>query len=836
MKQIKRLISLLTVAAVIIGCLGSFAAYAANGSSRVGAYDPEKRLTALGFMDEGDIDAAAEKMSRAMFVRTAVRIYMASSNIPSWGAQTFRDVTADSLGAAEIQLAANSGLIDSGELFYPDEPISYSDAEKILVRVLGYEPMAERSGYMAAATSAKVFRGVNAAFLMKDALKALDNALECPRMKGVTYGSGTRYETSDTDTLLLRAGFDKKSVTITEIDVANSSITADGVTYKTENVDLGAIPEGTAYIYIRESDDVVVFVETRGETELLYDFIEYVNDSDKHELIYGGGIDEVTLRNTEKTYKTDKDAKITFAEGEGAGDYVGAFAKIILRDGKIAKMEAYPLSEGGLIYRADDQKIKYISRTLAENIIKDFDTVTEREIYIDGVRHTDMKDIKAEYVFDYWYDEVKDKIIVVTSSRKVEGLFESYSGNDITIDGVRYELSRDKKLAVQSYLTKRYDGDTDYKTLLRHQVVAYIDDNKCIRFIKMNEKLSQLNEFYGVVTKAKQDKNSLDTSRRIEVYRLTGQKGLERYEVAKKLSADSLSFDYVVSVAADYKGNGFLKFTLNGNNEIKKIEKPEYWGFQKTTTTIGETIEAIPGLSFKKATMFALIKNDGEFTVKPLTWENIKKTRTINDVRFTMVSDFDIMHNPVPRFIAFTDNIEYLYSGYTNMQVLEEICNLPDDKVELNFAQGGKYVVTRDFAEKNKLTERCFVRYSDRRLGDDPILVHSRYDMSGDPDTWETTPYTQDASQGFFKMDSIRYRDDNVVQFETAGVPSEVYLLDEWYTVIEYNERTGKCTRRALADVKPGDKVWYYVAEWPSPKSIQVILYIKNGMTPQTAE
>ena len=275
MKQIKRLISLLTVAAVIIGCLGSFAAYAAGGSSRVGAYDPEKRLTALGFMDEGDIDAAAEKMSRAMFVRTAVRIYMASSNIPSWGAQTFRDVTADSLGAAEIQLAANSGLIDSTELFYPDEPISYSDAEKILVRVLGYEPMAERSGYMAAATSAKVFRGVNAAFLMKDALKALDNALECPRMKGVTYGSGTRYETSDTDTLLLRAGFDKKSVTITEIDVANSSITADGVTYKTENVDLGAIPEGTAYIYIRESDDVVVFVETRGETELLYDFIEF---------------------------------------------------------------------------------------------------------------------------------------------------------------------------------------------------------------------------------------------------------------------------------------------------------------------------------------------------------------------------------------------------------------------------------------------------------------------------------------------------------------------------------------------------------------------------------
>ena len=291
MKQIKRLISFLTLAAVIIGCLGSFAAYAASGSARVGAYDPEKRLTALGFMDEGDVDPTAEKMSRALFVKTAVRIYMASSNIPAWGTSSFRDVSADSFGAAEIQFAANSGLIDSGELFYPGEPISYSDAERILVKVLGYEPMAERSGYMAAATSAKVFRGVNAAFLMQDALKALDNALECPRMKGVAYGSGTRYETSDTDTLLLRAGFEKKHVTIETIDVANSSITADGVPYKTENTDLGAIPEGTAYIYIRKSDDTVVFIETRGETELLYDFIEYVNDSDNHGLIYGSGID-----------------------------------------------------------------------------------------------------------------------------------------------------------------------------------------------------------------------------------------------------------------------------------------------------------------------------------------------------------------------------------------------------------------------------------------------------------------------------------------------------------------------------------------------------------------
>lgn len=832
MRYIKRFVSLLTVLTIVLGCFGMFKVYAAGGSSRTGAYEPIKRLTALGFLQDGDISTDDEGMSRALFVRTAVRIYMAGAHIPNWGTSTYSDVNTDTLGSAEINFAANSGLTDSDEYFAPYENITYADAEKILVRVLGYTPMAEKNGYAEAANASKVFRGVSSAFKAKDALKALDNALECPRLKAVAYGTGVHYEETTSDTLLLNAGFEKKYAAVDKIDVSTGEICADGKVYHTENVNLGMIPEGKAYIYIRKSDEKVVFIETSGDTEIVYDFIECVNDSDKHEEMFGTGIESVYLRNSEKEYSVDKESTITLEDSDAAGDFVGAFAKIILKDGKIAKMQAYRLSEGGVIYRADDQKIKYISRDIAENVIKGFDTVTEREIYIDGVPVTDMKELQAEYTFDWHYNQEKDRITIVASSRVAEGLFEGYTGDKIKIDGIFYEVSRDIPLAVQNYTTKRYDENCSYKELLGYQVTAYIDDNKCVRFIKMNEQLSQINEFYGVITKASKGTNSLDSSRKLEIYRLTGGKGKQRYEVAERLSSESLSFEYAASVAADYSGNGFLKFTLNGKNEIKKIEKPEYWGFRRTATTIGDTIEAIPGLSFKKATMFALIENEGEFNVKPLNWENIKKTRTINNVKFTMVSDFDIRYNPVPRFVAFTENIEYLYSGYTSMQVLEEVCGVEDDKLQLSFAQGGTYVVSREFAEENNLTHQCFVRYSDRRLGDDPILVHSTFDMSGDPDTWESTPYSADTSAGFFAMDSIRYRDDNVVQFDKDGEPTEVFLLDEWYTVLEYNTRTGKCTKRTLSDIKKGDRVWCYVAEWPSPKSVQVILYISDGMTP----
>ncbi|MBP3361343.1 MAG: S-layer homology domain-containing protein [Clostridia bacterium] len=794
------------------------------------AADNAGRLTALGFMEREDLNRTDKKMSRELFVKTAVRLYVNADNLPDFNNFTFADVQSGSFAAKEIQFAADAGLIEKNEYFYPSEPITYTEAAEIMVKVLGYEPAAKQSDYMSATSQAKLLKNVSAVFDMKDALKMLDNALECPIMQAVYYGESVAYEVTDKESLLTKAGYTKNRVTLENADAGKGLIIADGKLYETENIDLGKIAEGRVNIYIRKSDDTVVYIEVTGDTRVLYDFIEYVNGDNGRGELYPNAVSKVTLRNDGSTYSVSDDAKVLFSDGAGAGSYTGCFAKVILNENKIVKLEAYPLRSGGLIYRADADKLKYITAKYAENVISGFSDLDSTEIYIDGVRYEQLSSLKADMVFDYWNNPEEDKFIIVASSRIAEGLLESCSPEELVIDGVGYELNSERPAAVQSYLSKKYTDEEQVSSLLGKQVAAYVDDNKCIRFIRMNEALSSISEFYGVITKAFSDGDEDD--RNLEIYLLTGKKGLGEYKVSDKLLKDSLSFEYAKSVARDYSGRGFLKFTLNGNGEIKKIEEPEYWGFTRTAAGFAEEIDGISGLSFRKAAMFALLEIDGRFTVKPITWENIKKTRTINNVRVTMVSDFDIEHNPIPRFIAFTDNIQYLYSQNTAIGILQEVSYLTDDKIRLTFADGSRYIVTKEFAEANRLTGRSLVRFSDRMLGDNPISVHSVYDMSGEPDTWQVTEYSQDLNAGFFTMDSVRLKDVNVIQFEKGGVPSEVYFLDQWCVVYEYNPATGKCIYSSLANLSEGDKVWYYVAEWPSPKSVQTIVFIKDGMTP----
>lgn len=832
MKVFSKLFALLVIFSVLISGIR------VNAASRDIPREAQ-RLEKLGFLDTADIDVNQAQMSRAVFVKTAVRMYLSGNAAPVYAEVDFEDVNPNGFASNEIQFALKAGLIEKTEYFYPENAISYDEAIKIIVRILGYGPAAELEGYLNAALKTKALKGVNAKFELKDALTLLDNALESPLMKPISYDGIASGKIDENSNLLTQSGFNVKKVDITKVDTLNSRIEANGEIYNTENVDLGAIPEGKAEIYVRNSDDIVIYIDVLGDTKIIYDFIEYVNDEQSEQAIYPSAIQEIFLRNSGETFYVEDDAGITLNEKTAAGNYINTFAKIITKNDKIAKIEAYSLRVGGLIYRADKQEIKYSTGKMPENVISGFDKVKELEIYVDGVRSSNMLDLKAEMVFDFWCNEDETKFIIVASSRTAEGRFESHDASSIYVDGIEYEMSETNKLIAQSYITKKYSDREDYRQFLSKAVKIYIDDNKYVRFIKIDESLSEMNEFYGVVLGVRST-SSFGDEYEVKVHKITGGTGEAIYKTASKLHADSLGMDYVASVAKDYDGRGFLKFSLNNKNEIKKVEVPEYWGSTATTNDIeDETTPRIAGVPLKKATMFALLNIDGQFTVKHITWEHLRGTRTANWSDMTIVSDFDIRYNPMPRFVALTKNCEYLCSYYTTLDVLERISWLPDDMARLEFAAGARYVVTNEFVAENKLSDRCFVRFRGKMLGENPLTFNTQtdvFDMSGEPETWRTDAYSPDKTSGFFKMDSIRFRDESVIQFETAGEPSEVYFLDEWQLVYEYNRRTGRFIRSSLEDISKGYPVWYYVAEWPSPKSVQVIIYESTSMVPETEE
>mgnify|MGYP002769684880 CR=1 FL=1 len=828
MKIFNRLLALLMILSVFIS---GIRVNAMSMSTSKEAY----RLEALGFLDAADIDESLTQMSKALFVKTAVRMYLAL-NVPSrYSEIDFKDVNPGDFAADEIQFALKSGLVEKTESFYPNSAISYDEAIKIIVRVLGYEPAAEKEGYNAAAVKAKVLGGVNSKFELKDALRLLDNALESPLMRQLSYGSSVEYSVEKERTLLTEAGIIIKSVYITNVDVHDGTIEADGTEYSTENVNLDSIPEGRAKIYVRNSDDTVIYIDVLGDTEVFYDFIEYVNGEQRSADIYPSAIRKLSLRNIGKTYAVETDAKITLNDSTISGSYVNTFAKIIVKQNKIVKAEAYTLRVGGLIYRADKQQIKYITGECPENTIIGFDKVDDLQVYVDGVKSSDMLKLKAEMVFDYWCSDDESKFIIVASSRNAAGKFDSHASGSIRVDGVKYEISAANKPVAQSYISKKYTDTEDYKKFLSQNVKIYIDDNKYVRFIKIDESLTEINEFYGVVLGVKKP-NGLDGEYEVKVYKITGGMGEEIYKVSSKLSSDSLGMDYVASVAKNYDGHGFLKFGLNGKNEIRKVEVPEYWGATTTTTQISEGWNnRIGGVPINKATMFALYNDNGEFTVHQFAWDSLKATQTRNQVPMTVVSDFDIRYNPVPRFIALTQNCTKLCSDYTTFDVLLDRYNNMDDKVSLEFAGGSSYSVTPEFVEENNLTGRCLVRFQRNIFGDAPFFLNPQndvYDLTGEPEEWKTNEYTQDKWNGFFKADSVRYRDESVVQFNIAGEPSEVYFIES-PRVYEYNRHRDMFIKRSFENIPSGCPVWYYAAEWPSPKGVHILIYETDSMVPQ---
>ncbi len=136
----------------------------------------------------------------------------------STGATRFPDVVANHWANGAINVAEQQGMIIGDDMgnFRPDDPVSFQEAVTIVVRALGYEPVAERnggfpSGYMVVASSNQLLKGIsataNAPATRGDIAQLVFNSLTVNLMEQTGYGTNVTYEVVD-KTLL----FDKLNV------------------------------------------------------------------------------------------------------------------------------------------------------------------------------------------------------------------------------------------------------------------------------------------------------------------------------------------------------------------------------------------------------------------------------------------------------------------------------------------------------------------------------------------------------------------------------------------------------------------------------------------------
>ncbi len=817
-----------------------------------------EKLHALGIISDSDMTLAADdKITRAEFCVWAIKMLGIESLSVGFH---YSDVTEEHRAAKYINTACEMKLVAQSDTFQPDIPIQLNEAVKILVNAAGYGIAAEQSGgwpsgYLAMASSNGMLKGVSGKggeITRLAAAELINNTLNV-KMMDTNYNG--IYKQTDKTILSECLKIDVYRGNIIEVDKKEQRIkvriNTSEVWYDlAPGIDAALIVEDKADLYISNDrfGESVVYIDFKGEITVSYDFISEVNESADRAEYTTERVRKIYLQNADKEYSMDSDVVI-FLNDVNAKDVpvilCGTFARIIRRDSKIFKIEAYSLYEGGILYRADPTMIKYTRGEVNDNAMENLDAIDDLRIYIDGIPHTDMYDLKSDMIFDYYISPEEDKLILVASSRCYTKKLSAVRDDALNFDGVEYAVSKTYGLYVYSNTRMRYQKDGSLDDYIGKDVQVFVDDNMCVRYLKISDDLENASSFLGVLMQISQN-NSIfgEESAKLKIFKITGGQGEKIYETdPDRMKKSPIKMAYLRTCAGNTEGKSFLKFTTNSKNQITRVEPIDLWGSTKTFSgSIDKNSDVwLDNLYIRTAAMFAAYEDDGTFKVKMLDWGNDLRDTTF-DSPVTIISDYDPMYNPNPKYIMFGKGAESHRSKGVQTGIVEEISYLEDDTVQVKFYNkwGIKtYNLDREFFEKQNLKKNMLVEWYYGLFTEDPIRIHKIRDLSGTTDTWEidNDSYNSGITMGFYKADKVLYRDGKAVQFMVNGEPTDVLPLNLYPTVYElvrgrdgYKlvENTGI---NPLGYINSSDNVWFNVVSYdPSPRSVDIVIYEKTSI------
>ena len=218
-------------------------------------------ISALGILDwDTDTFSASENVTRGEFTRLVTNIVSNGVYSTDSVMSVFADVSADSELGKILYTAKSFGIVsgDGEGSFYPDRPITYEEAYKILGSALGYDADAKANGgyptgYVMSCIKAGLksdsIEPLSDRLTPKGAAKLIVDAFECNVMKVKLVNNNTEYEIDRGEDWIYTA----KKILVSEGVVTANSITSlhsfdtidqgfvsiDDVRYKcSENFDL----------------------------------------------------------------------------------------------------------------------------------------------------------------------------------------------------------------------------------------------------------------------------------------------------------------------------------------------------------------------------------------------------------------------------------------------------------------------------------------------------------------------------------------------------------------------------------------------------------------------
>lgn len=837
----------------IILLLVAFLIFATPVLCYAGEIENLKAIDALpmGFTEEN----LGESVTRAEFSYMTAKLINCGEILPV--NTRFADVTEENVYSGYIEYLAGAGVLSGtqGANFNPDAPADINMVNKILVCALGYGSLAESmggypNGYNIIAQELGLHKNIYAdgGYITKSSASVIiENALleEIPSMQiAVRDGKLSVYPDSQATKRVLCDVLKYSAYTGTFTKVNYSENTAV-FTVKTNKYSQNkiALTVGSEYvldageginfaeyeqvpvtIWVNDKEEVINIITSKN-TDVLYGYIEKINGNSKNDANYpASNIEDVTLVGAEEEYDVAENLTVKY-NGEITNLPVklcGRFTRLVMVNDEVICIESWDIKEGGLITNIDFE----ISYTHGDNQgykISDILTKKNIRVFIDN-KPANYKDIRANSVFDYY--ETDETLVLVVSEEVYSDKLKSYSpftsvqiGDLICKADGKVYVSTDGKL---------FKENTNIDKLLGETVYVYIAPNGYARFIVNAESVPNKDSFYGIVSGVESD--IFGETANIELYKVKGaniEKGIYSIDFDKMISG--ITIDELIKNAKSISKNCLYKFDVNSDNKILSISKPKtFYGLNDNAeyTVAGWVSDssayfAIDGVRVyldSLAPITYVYSDEEGFKVSSITWNTIKG-KNANGAKLSFYGEEKTAY---PEFIFMSGGASGIYKSTSLYGVYTGYTEGLNDKGEpCKIAR----IITNSGAKEYRLDDETIKLMEEETGGAGLVMVYTEhnYSSSGNEISYDSTVCKlSDKSAAWETKDTVNVDGLHEGTIDTiAG--NRVYFDDgtayymthesSYKSIVSVNDNTPgeRFKKIELKDIKPGDKVYYYL-------------------------
>ncbi len=422
------------------------------------AYAAEESDSALVSYLTGDMSFSAEGVTRAEFAAGLIRL--AYDKAPAAAEASFGDVTLAHPYAPEIYTALSMGLVSKGDSFNPDGKVTYAQAMKMAVSMLGYGTMAEAkggfpSGYLSYGQRAGLTlagKGNDEVMLPADVMTLLAKTAEADMMAVSELGT---YEQNAKSTILSNVrGIYKARGVITATAYSSlynaKDVAKKGFVLGAETIS-GSVPSGLlgynvvvyyekdlegnkeACVVVPQNNDVVTLLgrdcePIKGYTLTDADGNEYDLDP-AYNLIYNG---KAYGKSDGSKFLKGADVKLTLIDaGEDS-----IYETVLVEEAAYMQVSRVENGIGGKALYDNETKNSLVS--LFGNV--------SYEVYADdenGLTEIAFEDISIGDLVASYSSEDKKLVKLVLCSKSVTGAVSSLSRTEktVTIGDVKYPVN-----------------------------------------------------------------------------------------------------------------------------------------------------------------------------------------------------------------------------------------------------------------------------------------------------------------------------------------------------------------------------------------------------------